>query len=171
MLTFQYVYHDRIIITHRIVSIEPDPEYGGYIIRLEGDNKLSEDGQLTQEIRTGDTNSLNYVLGKVVRQNFMFGFFISVLKEPIGVVLAIIVPCFLFILIEIFKVVNRSHAAQSQKVTEVAEAERMAAMQRQGAKDRALFGALIGLGALSVIGNWMTANRFNRNSNSRRRRY
>ena len=170
VLTFQYVYHDRIIITHRIVSIEPDTEYGGYIIRLEGDNKLSEDGQLTQEIRTGDVNSLNYVMGKVVRQNFLIGFFISVLKEPIGVVLAIIVPCFVFILIEIIKVVNRSHDESNQKVTEMAEAERMAAMRRQDQKDRALYGTLIGFGVISLLGNWMTARNNNRNSYPRRRR-
>ena len=77
VLTFQYVYYDKLIITHRITSIEPDPEFGGYIIQLEGDNKNSESGVMTQEIRTADRTSMNYVIGKVVRQNFLFGFFVS----------------------------------------------------------------------------------------------
>ena len=161
VLTFQYVYHDKLIITHRITSITPDAENGGYTIYLEGDNKQSESGQLTQVIHTADSESLNYVIGKVVKQNFLFGFFVSVLKEPIGVVLAIIVPCFLFILMEIVKVVNNSHAEQFEKASRRAEAEKQAALRGQRQKDKAVLGTVIGIGALSLIGNWLTAQRVN----------
>ena len=161
VLTFQYVYHDQLIITHRITSIMPDEENGGYTIYLAGDNKESASAQLTQVIHTADSSSLNYVIGKVVKQNFLFGFFISILKEPIGVVLAIIVPCFLFILIEIVKVVNLSHAEQSEKAARMAEAEKQAALRRQRQRDGKLLGTVIGIGALSLFGNWLTAQRVN----------
>lgn len=161
VLTFQYVYHDQLIITHRITSIAPDGENGGYTIYLAGDNKESTSAQLTQVIHTADSSSLNYVIGKVVKQNFLFGFFISVLKEPIGVVLTIIVPCFLFILIEIVKVVNFSHAEQSEKAAQLAEAEKQAALKRQRQRDGKLLGTVIGIGALSLFGNWLTARRVN----------
>ena len=46
VLTFRYVYTTQVTITHRITSIT-EKDTGGFIIELAGDNKNSEDGQLT----------------------------------------------------------------------------------------------------------------------------
>lgn len=103
VLTFRYVYSKQITITHRITSIT-EKETGGYIIELAGDNKASEDGQLTQTIDTSLTNSTNYVIGKVTGQAYLLGVILTFLQKPLGLVLAIIVPCFLIILVEVLKI-------------------------------------------------------------------
>ena len=165
VLTFQYVYYDKLIITHRITSIEPDPEFGGYIIQLEGDNKNSESGVMTQEIRTADRTSMNYVIGKVVRQNFLFGFFVSVLKEPIGVVLAIIVPCFMFIMIEIIKVVNAIHiVGESNRSNgcELTPEQQLAIVQNHRGDNRGLKLSIVGLGLFMLASNLMMARKIKR---------
>lgn len=105
VLTFRYVYTNQVTITHRIISIE-EKSSGGFIIRLAGDNKNSETGQLTQTIDTSDDTSTDYVIGKVTGQFFLLGFIISLLKEPIGLILIVIVPCFIIILLEVLKIVG-----------------------------------------------------------------
>ena len=64
VLTFRYVYTTQVTITHRITSIT-EKDTGGFVIELAGDNKNSEDGQLTQIIDTSIPNNTNYVIGKV----------------------------------------------------------------------------------------------------------
>jgi hypothetical protein len=103
VLTFRYVYTTQVTITHRIVSIT-EKETGGFLIELAGDNKNSEDGQLTQVIDTSIPNSTNYVIGKVIGQSYLFGLLMSFLKQPVGIVLVIIVPCFIIILLEVLKI-------------------------------------------------------------------
>ena len=103
VLTFRYVYATQVTITHRIISIT-EKETGGFIIELAGDNKNAEDGQLTQVIDTSIPNSTNYVIGKVVGQSYLLGLIMSLLMQPVGIVLMIIVPCFVIILLEILKI-------------------------------------------------------------------
>ena len=103
VLTFRYVYTTQVTITHRIISIT-EKETGGFIIELAGDNKNAEDGQLTQVIDTSIPNSTNYVIGKVVGQSYLLGLIMSLLMQPVGIVLMIIVPCFVIILLEILKI-------------------------------------------------------------------
>jgi hypothetical protein len=103
VLTFRYVYTTQVTITHRITSIT-EKETGGFIIELTGDNKNSEDGQLTQIIDTSIPNNTNYVIGKVTGQSKILGLIMSFLMQPIGMLLAIIVPCFVIILFEILKI-------------------------------------------------------------------
>ena len=105
VLTFRYVYTTQVTITHRITSIT-EKETGGFIIELEGDNKSSEDGQLTQVIDTSIPNSTNYVIGKVTGQARLFGLIMSFLMKPAGIILLIILPCAIIILIEVLKIVN-----------------------------------------------------------------
>lgn len=102
VLTFKYVYTKQETITHRIVNIK-EKETGGYIITLEGDNKLSDSSLLTQEIDTSLDNSYNYVIGKVVGVNYILGLLIYALKNPIGIVLIIIIPCVIIIIFEVIK--------------------------------------------------------------------
>lgn len=103
VLTFRYQYTEQVTITHRIVEItEKD---GGYIIELAGDNKASED-TLTQTIDTTDTDSFNYVIGKVVWANFPLGWLVYALRTPAVITCVIIIPCLIIIVLEIVKIIN-----------------------------------------------------------------
>ena len=103
VLTFRYVYTTQITITHRITSIT-EKDTGGFIIELTGDNKNSEDAHLTQVIDTSIPNNTNYVIGEVVGHSYLLGFVMSFLKQPAGIVLFIIVPCFIIIMLEVLKI-------------------------------------------------------------------
>ena len=103
VLTFRYVYITQVTITHRITSIT-EKDTGGFIIELAGDNKSSDDGQLTQVIDTSIPNNTNYVIGKVTGQAYLLGVIMSFLMQPIGIILLIIVPCFVIILLEVLKI-------------------------------------------------------------------
>lgn len=105
VLTFRFAYTTQVTITHRITSIEKNDE-GGFTIQLAGDNKNSENGQLYQEINTATPNSVNYVIGKVTGQSYFLGLIMSFLMQPVGILLAIIVPCVVIILIEALKIAN-----------------------------------------------------------------
>ena len=103
VLTFRYVYGTQVTITHRITSIT-EKETGGFIIELAGDNKSADNGQLYQTIDTSIPNNTNYVIGKVTATAYLFGVVMSFLMQPIGMVLLIIVPCFIIILLEVLKI-------------------------------------------------------------------
>ena len=105
VLTFRYVYTTQITITHRIISIT-EKDTGGFIIELAGDNKNSKDANLTQVIDTSVPNSTNYVIGKVVGHSYLLGRFMNFLKQPAGIVICIIVPCFIIIMLEVIKIVR-----------------------------------------------------------------
>lgn len=139
VLTFRYVYTNQVTITHRIVSIEEKPT-GGFIIGLAGDNKNSDSDQLTQVIDTSVENNTNYVIGKVTGKSFLLGFFVSLLKEPLGIIFIVIVPCFIIILLEVIKVIGvlgaekkkREQDEKQQKDNELEELRRrLAALEAQ----------------------------------------
>ncbi len=113
VLTFRYVYVTQITITHRITSITAK-DSGGYIIELAGDNKSSDTSQLYQTIDTSDKTSPNFVLGKVTAVFSVLGFIVSLLKNPIGLVFIVIIPCFIIILLEILKIFG-AYNAEKQK--------------------------------------------------------
>ena len=110
VLTFRYVYGTQITITHRVTGITQ--KEGGYVIELQGDNRTIKDGQLTQVIDTSIPNNTNYVIGKVVGQSRVFGAVMTVLMHPVGILLAIVLPCFLIILFEVIKIMK---AVDSEK--------------------------------------------------------
>lgn len=120
VLTFRYVYTTQVTITHRITSIT-EKETGGFIIELAGDNKTSESGQLYQTIDTSVPNNTNYVIGKVTGQAYLLGLMMSLLMQPIGIVLAIIVPCFIIILLEVIKIVKLLNADKKKREQEELE--------------------------------------------------
>ncbi len=143
VLTFRYVYTSQVTVTHRITSIAETE--GGYLITLAGDNKNSDSGQLTQIIDTSAKNSPNYVIGKVVGQSRMLGWLFSLLKEPLGLVFTVIVPCFIIILLEVIKIVGMVHTDRKQreqeeqrkKDSEIEELRRrLAALEQQGGAER-----------------------------------
>ena len=117
VLTFRYVYTTQVTITHRITSIT-EKDTGGFIIELAGDNKNSEDGQLTQIIDTSIPNNTNYVIGKVTGQAKIFGAVMSFLMQPTGIILLIIIPCFIIILLEVLKIVKMLGADRRKREQE-----------------------------------------------------
>lgn len=117
VLTFRYVYTNQVTITHRIISIT-EKETGGFLIELAGDNKNSDSGQLTQTIDTSVENNTNYVIGKVTGQFFLLGFIVSLLKEPLGLIFIVIVPCFIIILLEVLKIVGVYSAERKKREQE-----------------------------------------------------
>lgn len=105
VLTFKYVYSRQETITHRIVNIASS-ETGGYIITLEGDNKNSENGVLSQTIDTSLDDSPNYIIGKVTGQSYVLGLIVYALKMPVGIVCFIIIPCLIIIVFEVIRLVR-----------------------------------------------------------------
>lgn len=105
VLTFKYTYVTQETITHRIVDIKKK-DTGGYIIKLQGDNKNTDDGILTQEIDTSDEISTNYVIGKVTGKSFILGLLIYALKSPIGLICIVILPSLVIVVLELIKIVN-----------------------------------------------------------------
>ena len=126
VLAFRYVYTTQMTITHRVVSIT-EKETGGYIIELEGDNKDSDERLLRQTIDTSIPNSLNYIIGEVTGHSYLFGMFLTILKQPVGLICLIILPCFVIILIEVIKIINA-----------VGEEKRIKAKKEKEAKDNEL---------------------------------
>ena len=141
VLTFRYVYTTQETITHRVISIN-EKETGGFIIELKGDNTNSEDGALVQTIDTSVPNNMNYVVGKVTGQSYLIGLIISFLMTPLGMVLVIMVPCFIIILLEVLKIVNMINESKKQRENSAAEEterelaalkEKLAALEAQQA--------------------------------------
>ena len=137
VLTFRYKYTEQVTITHRVIKITE--KEGGYIIELAGDNKASED-TLTQVIDTSDTESYNYVIGKVVWANFPLGWLVYAFKTPAVVTCVIIIPCLIIIVLEVVKIVNVLGDGKREKIKKEAqqkEAEieelkrRLAALENQ----------------------------------------
>ena len=120
VLTFRYVYTTQVTITHRITSIT-EKETGGFIIELAGDNKNAENGLLTQVIDTSVPNNTNYVIGKVTGQAYLLGLLMSFLLQPVGIILLIIVPCFIIILLEVLKIAKVLGADKKKREQEEKE--------------------------------------------------
>ena len=120
VLTFKYVYVKQETITHRITDKIPD-SYGGYEIHLEGDNKDSDAETLTQVIFTSETNSPNYVIGKVTGQSYVFGVVMSALRSTLGLVLIIIVPSLIIVIYEVLKIVKVLNADKRKREKEEME--------------------------------------------------
>ena len=93
VLTFKYyTYRQRQdVITHRVVK-KTNLEGGGYLIELEGDNKESDQQLLRQTIdTTKQSSSTNYIIGKVKGQSYLLGLIVSVMQEPVGILLIVII--------------------------------------------------------------------------------
>lgn len=123
VLTFKYVYVTQETITHRITSIEPK-ETGGYIIELEGDNKSENSDTLSQTIDTSKTDSPNYVIGKVVGQNYPLGLFVNLLKNPAVLICGVILPAVGIIIYEVIKLTNLFGAEKKKKEEEEKEKQK-----------------------------------------------
>ncbi len=122
VLTFKYVFTKQETITHRVMKIE-DNAMGGYYITLEGDNKASDTGVLQQFINTSDTDSPNYIIGRVTGQSYVLGVLVYALHQPVGIALIIIVPCAIIILLNIIRIVRVCNVEKKEKALEAAKAQ------------------------------------------------
>ena len=135
VLTFKYLYSRQMTITHRLDKKEPKD--GGYILHLIGDNKNSDQKLLEQKIDTTDDRStaIDYVIGKVVAVNYPLGIFITLLKQPIGMLLTVILPCVIIIVLEVMRILGVVNEDKQKKIDEqkrqqddrIADLERMIA--------------------------------------------
>ena len=140
VLTFRYVYTTQKTITHRITSITKNENNDGYTIVLAGDNKNSAEGQLTQVIDTSIPHNMNYVIGKVTGQSKLLGNLMTFLKQPIGIVFLIILPCAVIIVFEVLRIINtfsedkkkREQEKNAEKDKELEELRnRLAALEKE----------------------------------------
>ncbi len=135
VLTFRYLYSTQETITHRIVSKEKVD--GGYKITLMGDNKSSEYGTMTQVIDTSVDRgeATNYIIGKVVGVSKALGWFITAIRQPVGMIFMVILPCVAIIALEVVRIFGifgeekrrRLGDERKQQDERIAELERMLA--------------------------------------------
>ena len=133
VLTFKYVYARQETITHRITEIKPKLDGSGFIINLAGDNTDSDNEKLTQVIDTSIPESPDYIIGKVVGQNYPLGVFVQALNTPIGMVCIIILPALIILLVELIKVINLFSAKKRKKEEKIREEqeEELAELKRR----------------------------------------
>ncbi|MBQ8319673.1 MAG: hypothetical protein IJX81_02230 [Clostridia bacterium] len=126
VLTFRYQYDLQVTITHRIAEDPVKKETGGYIIKLEGDNKTSE-SESERMYQTIDTSlsetSSNYVIGKVVGASYPLGKFIYILKQPVGIVCVIIIPALIVIIMEVVRIVSVLNEEKRKKAEEAVKVQ------------------------------------------------
>lgn len=142
VLTFRYEYAGtQVTITHRIIDIEPK-ETGGYLITLEGDNRNADQSLLQQVIDTS-ADHFNYVIGKVTGSSRVLGWLVTLLKNPVALVLVVMVPSAVVIILEIVKIVGMFGAEkeQKQKLEQKAKEEEIESLKRQLAQMQELVGA------------------------------
>ena len=96
-------------------SLYKSQEKNGYIIKLQGDNINDTDDVGIQIIDTTDINSTNYVIGKVTSKSYLLGLFVYSLKQPLGIVLLVIVPCLIIIILEIVRIINYFNDIRKKK--------------------------------------------------------
>ena len=142
VLTFKYrEAGQQIVITHRVISkeynaekytygIHAGEEKGGYVIKLVGDNDGDDDEAMEQIIYTyahyndmadADDQLRGQVIGKVVGQNLVLGTIVTTLKQPLGMVLIIIVPCLIVIIIEVIRIVKVLNSEKNEKAKRTQE--------------------------------------------------
>ncbi len=117
VLTFRYVYTTQVTITHRVEKKIENLD-GTFTFHLVGDNKESDEELLTQVITTGDPTSTNYIIGKVVGQSKLLGNIVTTLRNPIGMVLIIILPSLAIIIYEILRIVSVISSEKKKQIKE-----------------------------------------------------
>lgn len=106
VLTFRYRIDNAMkTITHRVINVE-ESLGKGYTFYLQGDNKNSPDGAMTQVIDTADVYGFNYIIGKVTGQSLFLGSVTYFVSQPLGVGLVVILPAVAIFVYELIKVVN-----------------------------------------------------------------
>ena len=130
VLTFMYDEYDiggsPNVITHRVIKITETED--GYTFMLRGDN----DSSAVQNVSTkyDPQDPFTYVIGKVVGTNNLFGYFVTFIKKPVGMVFTVILPCVAIIIYEISRIfrvlgekkreaIGAERALQAEKIAEL----------------------------------------------------
>lgn len=121
VLTFKYVFDTQRTVTHRVTKI--DEKEGGFVITLQGDNRTSADGVTDQIIDTTVTDSTNYIIGKVTGQSYLLGLIVYAFKQPVGIILIVIVPCLIIIAFQAMRIVKVVTAERKEKAAAVQTAQ------------------------------------------------
>ncbi len=143
VLTFQYSETGNLIdaktITHRVCEIEEKED--GFLIHLRGDNRNSPEGVLEQIIDTTDDRSTasNYIIGRVTGQSYLLGLLVYAFKQPVGIILLIIVPCMIIIVFQVMRIVKvigeekkeKSNEKELKQKSEIEELKRQIEMLKQ----------------------------------------
>lgn len=125
VLTFKYVVGTKQeTITHRVIKIYEDGNDS--FIELRGDNVLLTDNINTtsQIINIDDSNSPNFIIGKVIFKSYTLGAILFALKKPLGMFLIIIIPTLIIMIFEIVKVVNYIYIQKKTKTEKQIELQR-----------------------------------------------
>ncbi len=140
VLTFRYSYDGgrQETITHRVVKI--DEKGDGFVFTLRGDNRNSEEGVLDQVIDTTVAENLNYIIGRVTGQSYFLGLLVYAFRQPVGIILLIIVPCMVIIAFQVMRIVKvlneekkeKSNAQELKQKSEIEELKRQIEMLKQG---------------------------------------
>lgn len=110
VLTFQYSYDGKKIITHRLdQKIELDD--GSFEFILKGDNVNGG----TQTIYTDGRAEYNYIIGKVTFSSYALGVVMGFLSSPASLI-AVILVCFVIIIIEMVRIINALSADKKQRI-------------------------------------------------------
>ncbi len=153
VLTFKYrEAGQQVVITHRVTKKTPytqenfgdnaihmGKEKGGYVITLEGDNK-GKDGEVAEQtiytyahyndMADADDQIQGQVIGKVVGQSYILGVAVTTLKNPLGMVLIIIVPCLIVIIIEVIRIIKVFNSEKHEKAKKK-QAEQQEKLEKQ----------------------------------------
>lgn len=139
VLTFRYSYDGgkQETITHRVVKI--DEKGDGFVFTLRGDNRNSEEGVLDQVIDTTVAENLNYIIGRVTGQSYLLGLLVYAFKQPVGIILLIIVPCMIIIVFQVMRIVKvigeekkeKSNEKELKQKSEIEELKRQIEMLKQ----------------------------------------
>lgn len=107
VITFKYVYMKQETITHRLIDKKKVED--GFILTFAGDNQSIQGEVAKQIIDTRETDSPNYVIGKVVYKNVFLGKLFYLFNQPIGIGCILILPSIIIIILEIMKIMNAFH--------------------------------------------------------------
>lgn len=116
VLTFRYVIGNKQhTITHRVININnsQDDKY----IELRGDNITTNDftNTTSQIIYPDEELSPNYIIGKVIGKSYILGVLLYSIKQPIGMLLIIIIPSIIIMIVEIIKIINYIYSVKKRK--------------------------------------------------------
>lgn len=131
VLTFRYLVAGRQeTITHRIIAIEKQTY--GYKITLRGDNGTTDEQVIYTDEET-NPRPANYVLGKVVRVDVVFGNIIYILQQPVGIALVVIVPASIILILQLLRIINVLYGEKRKKAEEkqVEQADEIDALKKR----------------------------------------
>ncbi len=97
-----------LTITHRVIGITQDAE-GNYYFRTKGDANNSTDDYLVPE---------DHIVGKAILKVPKMGYVQKFISSPYGIMILIMVPCFLFTFSQLIKFIKKAYKKKEEQVIE-----------------------------------------------------